>query len=211
MRIRSLAAAALAAALALAASTAGAVFTPETDPAVPAEKAAKALQSVAIANGGFEAEANGAPGVPEGWIVMQHAGDTAYRVALDTETPRSGKRSVRLESIRPEAFGSIGQALPAEPWRGKTLRFSAWIRTKDVKGNAFGRGVGLYLNSLRGGGPLLYAQMQQNAVAGTTEWTRYEVKLKVPPEADHLEIGLIMYGEGTAWLDDAALDVVAVR
>jgi hypothetical protein len=195
-------------AIVLAAKPAVAVYTPESEPAVPPEKAAKPLQGIAIANAGFEAASPGAPERPDGWVLMQHAGEIAYRVTLDSEKPKAGKRSARVESLRPEVFGSLAQTVSAAEWRGRTLRFSGWIRTKDVKGNDFGQGVGLFLNSMRGGAPLLYAQMSKTAVAGTTGWTRYEVTLKVPAEADNLEIGIIQFGEGTAWVDDVALDVV---
>lgn len=210
MRHPSLAAVALAAAL-LAQPSAASVYTPETEPAVPPAKAAKPLQAIAIQNGGFEVASPSDPGRPDGWVLMQHAGDVAYRVSLDPDHPKAGGHSARLESIRPEVFGSLAQSLSAQPWRGRTLRFSGWLRTRDVKGNDFGRGAGLFLNSMRGGGPLRYAQMTTTAVRGTTGWTRYEVTLTVPQDADQLEIGLIQFGEGTTWIDDVALDVVAPR
>ena len=55
---------------------------------------------------------------------------------------------------------------------------------------------------------LEYAQMRKDAVQGTTGWTRYEISLKVPGNADQIEVGMNLFGKGTAWLDDAVLDVV---
>jgi hypothetical protein len=47
--------------------------------------------------------------------------------------------------------------------------------------------------------------MRKDAVGGTTGWARHELVLKVPQEADDIEVGLNLFGPGTAWLDDAEL------
>ena len=96
-----------------------------------------------------------------------------------------------------------------KPYRGKTLRLSAWLRTEATTGNRFGSGAGLKLHSVRGGYPLDVAEMRRNAVHGSTDWTRYEISLKVPAEAEQIEAGLVLFGPGKAWIDDVALDVVA--
>ena len=61
---------------------------------------------------------------------------------------------------------------------------------------------------MKGGYPIAHRMMRKDAVQGTTDWARYEVALKVPSEADQIEIGLNLYGPGIAWLDDVALDVM---
>ena len=71
-----------------------------------------------------------------------------------------------------------------------------------------GAGVGLKLHAVRSGYAVGFAQMKKDAVRGTTDWTRYEIALRIPPDADDIEVGLTMYGPGTAWLDDVALDVL---
>jgi hypothetical protein len=159
----------------------------------------------------FETAKEGTVDIPDGWIAMQHAGKPSYKVALDESVRRNGKRSVRIENTGPEPVGTVQQALSAAPYRGKTLRFSGWLRTEGATGNVFGTGAGLMLNSMRGGYPHVYSQMQGNAVNGTTDWTRYEVVLTVPNDADHLEIGVLLFGPGNAWFDDAALDLLTPR
>jgi hypothetical protein len=177
-------------------------------PAVAPEMAAQPIVSVALVNAGFESTQPGKLGAPEGWWAVQHAGPTSYAFTLDTMQPRSGERSLKVENIGPEPFGSIFQTLGAAPYRGKTLRFAAWIRTEGAAGNRFGAGAGLILHSMKGGYPIAYVMMRKDAVQGTTDWARYEVALKVPNEADHIEVGLNLYGPGIAWLDDVALDVM---
>jgi hypothetical protein len=183
---------------------------PEPGPAqrVPPERAAKALEGVALANAGFESATPGRQGAPDGWAGIQHAGPTSYTFTIDKDAPRSGAQSLRIDNVGPEPFGTLYQVLPAVALRGKTLRFSAWLRTRDAKGNGFGRGAGLKLQTMRGGYIVDNAQMRMDAVAGTTDWARYELHLKVGATADQIEVGVTLFGPGTAWIDDAALDVV---
>ncbi len=177
-------------------------------PAVPLEKSAKPLAPVPLVNAGFESTSPGKLGAPEGWWAVQHAGPHSYDFTLDTANPRSGERSLKLENVGPEPFGTIYQVIDATPYRGKTLRFAAWMRTAGTTGNQYGSGAGIKLHSLRGGYMLEYTQMRKDAVQGTTGWTRYELSLKVPGNADQIEVGMNLFGKGTAWLDDAVLDVV---
>jgi hypothetical protein len=178
-------------------------------PAVPPDKAAKPIESATLVNAGFESTRDGQLGAPEGWWAVQHAGPRSYTFDLDTAKPHSGTRSLRIENVGPEAFGSIYQKVAARPYRGRTLRLAAWVRTREAKGNRFGAGAGLVLQAMRGGYSAAHAMMRKDAIHGTTDWTRYEVRLAIPADADEIELGLNLYGPGMAWLDDVTLDVVA--
>jgi hypothetical protein len=43
---------------------------------------------------------------------------------------------------------------------------------------------------------------------GTTEWTRYEVTLTIPPQTQSIRVGAMLTGPGSVWLDDVALEVL---
>ena len=181
---------------------------PPEPPAVPPEKAARAVAPIALVNAGFESTLPGQLGAPEGWWAVQHAGPKSYTFTLDTTNPRAGLRSLRIENIGPEPFGTVYQKVGAAPFRGRSVRLAAWVRTDGAKGNRYGTGAGLNLHAMSGGYPIAYVMMRKNAVHGTTDWTRYEVALKVPDEADQIEAGLNLFGPGIAWLDDVTLDVM---
>jgi hypothetical protein len=193
--------------VALASGTTLAAELPKP-PAVAPEEAARPLAAIALANPGFESTRPGKLGAPDGWWAVQHAGPESYTFTVDTEVRRSGQRSLRMENVGPEPFGTIYQSIDATPYRGKTLRFAAWIRTDGAQGNRFGTGAGLHLQSSRSGFPRDTAPMRRNAVSGTTAWTRYELVLAVADDVDRVEIGLNLFGPGIAWLDDATLDVI---
>jgi hypothetical protein len=175
---------------------------------VPPDKAAKPLASIPLVNAGFESREPGKLGGPHGWWAVQHAGPESYRFTVDTDAPRSGSQSLRIENVGPEPFGTLYQYVDASPYRGRTVRFSAWIRTREAAGNRFGSGAGLHLQTQMSGFPRATAPMRRNAVHGTTEWTRYEVTLAIAQDVDRIEVGLNLFGPGSAWIDDAALDVV---
>lgn len=177
-------------------------------PAVAPDKAAKALSAVPLVNAGFESTVPGKVGAPEGWWAVQHAGPLSYTFEHDTKIRHGGERSLRVTNVGPEPFGAIYQTVLASAYRGRTLRLSAWLRTEGTSGNRYGSGAGLKLHSVRGGYPIDLIEMRRDAVHGTTDWARYEIALKVPAEAETLEAGVVLFGPGTVWLDDVALDVV---
>ena len=174
-------------------------------PGVDADAPAKQVE---VANPGFESNEPGRQGAPPGWWKLQHAGPDSYAFVLDPSNPRGGERSLRITNIGPEPFGTILQKLDAAPFRGRALRYSAWVRTDGAKGNRYGAGAGLVLHALRGGYPVSHVSMRKDAVGGTTGWARYQLTLKVPDHAEHIEIGLSLFGPGSAWLDDVELAVV---
>ena len=177
-------------------------------PAVPPAKAAQPIGSVALVNAGFESTLPGKLGAPQGWWTVQHAGPVSYTFTLDTTKPRSGERSLKLENVGPEPFGTIFQPVDATPYRGKKVRLAAWIRSEGVAGNRYGAGAGLHLQAMKGSYPVVQETVRKDAIKGTTDWTRYEVAVDVPVEADRIELGLNLFGPGTVWLDDVALDVM---
>ena len=161
--------------------------------------------SMSLVNPGFESRNPGLHGNPEGWTTVQHAGPLSYTFKLDTETRRGGERSLRIDNVGPEPFGQIFQQLSAAALRGKTVRLSAWLKTKDATGG----GAGLTLQAMQGGATIAHNHMTGNTLKGTADWTRHEITLAIPKEADRVEVGAMLQGPGTLWLDDVELDVIA--
>jgi hypothetical protein len=65
------------------------------------------------------------------------------------------------------------------------------------------------LQAMRNGTPIAHNHMRGAAVKGTTDWQRYTVTLAVPEQVDDVEVGAMLFGPGTVWLDDAMLEVLA--
>ena len=86
------------------------------------------------------------------------------------------------------------------------MRFSVWLRSEGIVANDYGKGATPLLQAFVGGSPAVSASFEIAAVAGTTEWVRREVVIEVPAAAEWIEIGVMLTGSGTVWLDDAVLE-----
>lgn len=168
--------------------------------AAPANTAAT---RVGLTNPGFESTVRGPRGDPEGWFTFQHAGDLSYRFALDTDTPHSGTVSLRIEQVGPEPFGAIAQIVDARPHGGRTARVSAWLRTRDVSEG----GAGLTVLVQRSGATIAQNFMYDAPVKGTTGWKRYTVSVPIEAGSTRIEVGAMLRGKGTLWLDDVELEI----
>lgn len=172
--------------------------------AAPAVPVAAPTRGVALVNPGFESAKPGARGDPDGWFSFQHAGDVSYRFVVDGVEPRSGAKSLRIDNIGPEPYGAVAQIIIAAPHAGKLARLSGWLRTRDANDN----GAVLTLLALQGGATLAQNFMLDAPVKGTTGWKRYTITLPIAKNADRIEVGAMMQGRGSLWLDDVELEFV---
>jgi len=176
------------------------VVTPPSAPA--AAPAPYAASSIKLANAGFESTVPGRRNNdPDGWFSHQHAGEPSYKFAVDTADPHGGARSLRIDNTGPEPYGAIAQSIDAKPYRGRTVQLSGWLRTRD-SANAT-----LSLIVLGNGVQLANNFMADAPVKGTTAWKRYSISAPVAPNAEFVEIGAMMQGKGSLWLDDVELSV----
>lgn len=171
----------------------------------PSPTVTGATRAAALVNPGFESTKTGGRGDPEGWYSFQHAGDVSYRFAVDTADPHGGARSLRIDNVGPEPYGAVAQIVDAAPHRGTVARLSAWMRTRDAND----QGAVLTLLVLQDGATLAQNFMPDAPVKGSTGWTRYTITLPVAPGANRLEVGAMMRGRGSLWLDDVELEFVS--
>jgi hypothetical protein len=143
--------------------------------------------------------------IPKGWF---RAGSRPndYEMSVDRSVFHSGKASACLKSIVSEApgFGTLMQEFKADAFRGKRIRLSGYVRSKDVTGWA-----GLWMRVDGSQKEMLaFDNMQNRSIKGTTDWTRYEIVLDVPDQAQEIAFGLLLDGQGQAWMDDLKFEAV---
>lgn len=100
-------------------------------------------------------------------------------------------------------FGVATGSFPVEAVQGKKVTYSGWIRTLDLK-DGF---AGLWWRADGPTGVVAFDNMQGRGPTGTTDWTRYEISLDIPPETTNINFGAIMPGQGTAWFDDLEVQI----
>lgn len=153
---------------------------------------------------------------PEGWHL---AGCDASSYAMDRDPAETyeGKPSGRLMSIYDsqalrtneacKGYGTMCQCVDPAIYAGKRIRFSGYVRARDVKDWA-----GLWM---RVDGPdpscptLAFDNMYTRPIKGTKDWTRYDVVLDVAPEAKGICFGILLHGQGKVWLGGVSFEPVS--
>ena len=164
-----------------------------------------------LANAGFE---EGAPGaLPPGWggpaAASTPGGNpaSAYRALVDADNPSEGRASARLERSGAggsSPFGALSQAVDAMPYRGRRVRLTAAVRA----GAAQTAQVGLWLRVDREGGRLgFFDNMNDRPITGT-QWAEYTIEGDVSADAVAIVLGLLVVGDGRAWIDAVRLEDV---
>jgi hypothetical protein len=129
----------------------------------------------------------------------------AFKIGVDREVRFRGAASGQLASVeKGEGAGTMMQSISAARYLGQRVRFSAMIRTRAVDGWS-----GIWLRIDRPDARTSFDNTQARPIKNDTEWTRVEVVLDVPLDALAIHFGLVQDGNGTSWIDDAALEVVS--
>ncbi len=157
---------------------------------------------VAIANPGFEAPGGDKQNPIAGWMLSQHAGPISYESKIDTRVRAQGKASFRITRIQDQIYGSISQKVTIAPAAvDRTVELSAQMRTVGVDK----RGWVLMMTVMAPSGN---DQVRSEPLLGKHEFTRVKVSAKLPAGTRELDIGALLMGGGSAWLDDVHLRIV---
>jgi len=143
----------------------------------------------------------------DGW----GGGSKGYERSIDATQVHGGAKAARLKysgemPAPPSAFAPVTQAIDASAFKGKRVRYSGWLRTECAPAGW----AGLWFRVDSPNGDMLgFDNMDSTgrAVRGTTPWTRYEIVVDVSQDAAWLVFGALLAGDGTAWVDDLAIEV----
>ena len=158
-------------------------------------------------------ERPGMNGVPFEWYAggggREVADRKGYAGVLDSVTRHEGKFSLHLKFLSGHGFGVGTNGISGDMLKqllGKTIRYSGWIKTKNVSSYA-----GLWWRVDGENGKMLaFNNMYDSLVNGTRDWQRYSFELPVVNEAKNINFGVIMGGSGEAWFDGLSIDTNGV-
>lgn len=151
----------------------------------------------------------GAQQVPANW----KKGGTwsgSFSLFSDKFEVAEGKQSLRLSSKGNEIYGSgtIEQEFDAKDFRGKTIRFTAKIKGKNIRNWA-----SIFVSidnqpnandwSTEGN-----TYKKDEKIIGNSNWSELSLERKVPADARKIKIGLVQVGSGTCWMDDMKLEAI---
>ncbi len=143
---------------------------------------------------------------PAGW----GGGGEGYELRVDRTVKHGGKASGSIKSTatEPTWYGAFTQAFNPDDYRGKRLRMTAYVKSKDVENHA---GLWMRIESIDGKGNYCLStdMMGDRPIKGTDDWKQYETVLDVPNE-DSVQIffGALLAGKGQVWVDDFKFEVV---
>ena len=145
--------------------------------------------------------------LPAGWF-KAGSHPMEYEMGLDESVSRpGGKSSATVKGIatKTSGFGTLMQMSQPGQYLGRRIRLSGFVKSDKVTDWA-----GLWLridgatNNVLG-----FDNMQGRPIKGTTDWTRYEIVLDVPPDAVRLAFGVLLAGGGQVWMDDLSFEIVS--
>jgi mono/diheme cytochrome c family protein len=143
-------------------------------------------------NADFSQEENG---VPKGWSLRMYGGDRNAVKLSSSDQGRNKSKALQITATKSVDAGA-GIELQLEP--NTTYRFSAWVRTEDVKRTG---GLGALIN-VHG------VQEKSKGMDGTKDWQQLSFDFKT--DGDGRELLHCLFGgyggsTGTAWFDDLSL------
>ena len=109
------------------------------------------------------------------------------------------------------SFGVATFTFPLSAAKGKSVRFSGYIKTDKVTDGY--AGLWWRVDGEREGKRVVLAfdNMYDRGSRGTSEWKRLEINLPVAAEATNINFGALFTGKGTAWFDGLTLELDGVK
>lgn len=157
--------------------------------------------------------------IPRGWLsgslqapwtaVPERQQDFDFHVLTTEDRSYRGERSGMI--FRPagrhygEVLGTLGQRIEAEGYRGKRVRLRAAVRA-EVSGP--GNEAYLWVRVTKAYAFPPSIAFRDDRSITHDEWREYEIVGEVPPDAEVIDFGLALVGEGRAWIDTVALEAV---
>ncbi len=141
------------------------------------------------------------------WI---KAGNEAksYEISMEKDSERKnfvGYLKSTNASIPKKGFGTIMQCFVADKYKGKRVRLTGYVKTKEIEKWA---GMWMRVDGPKKGKPLSFDNMKERPIKGKSDWTKYKIVLDVPKESTNVCFGVLIYGTGEAWIDDIKFEVV---
>ena len=130
----------------------------------------------------------------------------SYEMGPEKNTEFSNQNVLTIKSIESKinGFGTIMKTIKPDLYLGKTVKMTAYVKSKNVKSWA-----GLWMRvDYYNAAVLAFDNMQNRGIKGTNDWTKYEVVLFVPAEATSISYGVLLDGTGQIWFKDLKLEVV---
>jgi C-terminal processing protease CtpA/Prc len=163
-----------------------------------------ALAQVKVTNPGFEAGELG--GVPTGWHVPPVVAQAGFAVKLVDRGCHGGTRCAMMTGVanHPDnIFGNLIQTLPAGGYTLHHIRLRAAIRVEGERTRAQ-----MWLRLDRADNSMAFLENMDGRPVTASAWKTYDIETNVADDVSQIVFGVMLFGGGTAWVDDVSLDIL---
>jgi serine/threonine-protein kinase len=161
-----------------------------------------------------EAQAAAGELVPRYWRILKDARYLVphrYEFSSDSETLWNGSASASIAArdgnVTTHDADVMAQVSRAGSFKGRRVKYSAWIRTRKAHINAW-FSTYLWFRVEDSNGVVIAYQDTPGLAVGNTDWTQHVIVIDVPEDASVLHYGALIGGAGTFWIDAANISVV---
>jgi hypothetical protein len=131
-----------------------------------------------------------------------------YQMGITGDQKHSGSHSAMIKytaTTDPSGFGTFMQMHKPGSFAGKKIKMTGYVKSENVSSWA---GMWCRVDDANGKESLDFDNMQDRAIKGTTDWTKYEIIMNVPKEAGAIAYGVLLSGKGTIYFDDISFQVI---
>jgi hypothetical protein len=151
--------------------------------------------------------------VTRGWFSPDKRYTPHYEVKLISDGAYKGKQCAEILSTgKPEGqefseFGNIMQTFDAGPFRGKTMRFRGAVR---VKPGSKGRAQ-MWMRVDRSDQTAAFFDNMGDRPITSAEWKEYDIVGTIDTDAQYINIGCMLIGEGKVDFDAVSFQVTSEK
>lgn len=150
---------------------------------------------------------------PADWRMPSALDRFDFEFRLDDVRPYDGRRSAVIGrnpgAHYGEMAGSFAQRLDASQFAGRTIRLRVAARA-ELLGSDSRAWVSLVVTRKTAGAESVVFDSADQCPVSSSEWRVYTIVADVPSEADAIAYGLVLVGDGSAWLDAVSVEVVDI-
>lgn len=129
----------------------------------------------------------------------------SYEIGIAKDFQDEDKSVYTIKSVvdQVEGFGNLMETITSKQYLGKTIKMSAYIKSKEVESY-----FGLWMRVDEYSSVLAFDNMSKRQLKGTNDWEKYEIVLFVPEFATSISYGVLLEGKGQIWIKDVSYEIV---
>lgn len=157
----------------------------------------------------FEADKSGQQ--VSSWRLTPACTSSGYSFTSSDEKPNKGNFSGLLKldgNQTPQSPCIVVQAFDATNFRGKRVRLRGAVRTENGGNGKSQMWLRVDRKSSKGNTLLGFFDNMDDRPITSDKWSYYDIIGSVSPDATMINFGLLMFGGGKTWIDDASFEII---